>query len=557
MPYLFSYKFRHLATGLLLNWSKSYSTRECSTQPVCLKNSVSPAENKLHPYFVTGFSDAESCFGLKVFKMKASKMGWTVQLVFTISLKKADEALLKQIQCFFGVGKIIYEKNKDTFTYSVSNLKDLRAIIIPHFLKYPLITQKRADFELFKLAAELISKKEHLTIEGLQRIVNIRASMNLGLSDVLKSAFPNTNPAERPKVEVTENIDPHWLAGFIDGEGCFYIGIFKSKTHKLGTVVQLRFSISQHSRDVVLMRNIINTLGCGRLQEHSTKSSVEFVVSSFGAIVEKIIPFFDKYPLSKEGVKMLDYIDFCKVVQLIKEEAHLTEESLNKTCKIKSDMRIRRIKSGLGDGSIPKREIDAPDSLPPEHKIFVYDFSTLTFSSIVYGYERLAKLLGVHVNTARRVVKSGNIYANKYIISLSELAKENLEIIKSSVKPKSTAIKVVHVYNKDKSVLLKTFPSVNAFMSFSKQSGSNVKLLCTTGVLWLGNYFLSYDLIASADNSLVNTEEFNPVLINRTTSIPVYTYSADGNTFITKYSSLRECVKEFNLMSKKWKDCCT
>jgi group I intron endonuclease len=192
-------------------------------------------------------------------------------------------------------------------------------------------------------------------------------------------------------------------------------------------------------------------------------------------------------------------------------------------------------------------------SLTRSTAIFVYDFSTLTFSSIVYGYERLAKLLGVHVNTARRVVKSGNIYANKYIISLSELAKENLEIIKSSVKPKSTAIKVVHVYNKDKSVLLKTFPSVNAFMSFSKQSGSNVKLLCTTGVLWLGNYFLSYDLIASADNSLVNTEEFNPVLRNRTTSIPVYTYSADGNTFITKYSSLRECVKELNLMSKSEK----
>jgi hypothetical protein len=291
------------------------------------------------------------------------------------------------------------------------------------------------------------------------------------------------------------------------------------------------------------MRNIINILDCGRLQEHYQKSSVEFVVSSLWTIVEKIIPFFNKYPLSKEGVKMLDYIDFCKVVQLIKEEAHLTEEGLNKICKIKSDMRIRRIKSGLGDGSSPKREIDVPNSLPMEHQIFIYDFSTLTFSSIVYGYERLANLLGVHVNTARRVVKSGNVYANKYILSLSELSKENLEMIKNNVKPKSTVIKVVHVYNKDKSVLLKTFTSVNAFMSFSKQSGSNVKLLCTTDVLWLGEYFLSYELITSADNSLANTEEFNPVLRNRTTSIPVYTYSADGSTFIKKYSSLRECVK--------------
>ena len=91
--------------------------------------------------------------------------------------------------------------------------------------------------------------------------------------------------------------------------------------------------------------------------------------------------------------------------------------------------------------------------------------------------------MGVHTNTARRVVKSGGVNANKYILSLSELNKENIETIKKNVKPKSTAIKVVHVYNKDKSVLLKTFPSVNAFMLFSKQSGSNVKLLCTTDIL--------------------------------------------------------------------------
>jgi group I intron endonuclease len=181
-------------------------------------------------------------------------------------------------------------------------------------------------------------------------------------------------------------------------------------------------------------------------------------------------------------------------------------------------------------------------SLSRSTAIFVYDSTTLRFSTIVYGYDRLAKLLGVHVNTARRAVKSGGVYANKYILSLSELDKENIETIKNNVKPRSTVVKVVNVYNKDKSVLLKTFPSVNAFMSFSKQSGYNVKLLCTTGSLWLGEYFLSYDLIASADNSLANSV-FNPVLRNRTTSIPVYTYSADGNTFIKRYSSLRECVK--------------
>jgi hypothetical protein len=66
---------------------------------------------------------------------------------------------------------------------------------------------------------------------------------------------------------------------------------------------------------------------------------------------------------------------------------------------------------------------------------------------------------------------------------LSELDKKNIETIKNNAKPKSTAVKKVHVYNKNKSVLLKTFPSVNAFMAFYKQSGYNIKLLCTTGII--------------------------------------------------------------------------
>lgn len=184
-------------------------------------------------------------------------------------------------------------------------------------------------------------------------------------------------------------------------------------------------------------------------------------------------------------------------------------------------------------------------SLTRSTPIFVYDCSTLTFNSIVYGYERFAELLGVHKNTARRAANSGYVYANKYIISLTDLDANQLQTIRDKIRPSSTKVKVVHVYDKNKSVLLKTFPSVNAFMRFSKQSGSNTLLLCTTDTLWLGEYHLSYDLIPSADNTLMSLKEFHPKLRSRTASIPVYTYSVSegGLTFIKRYSSLRECVK--------------
>ena len=64
-------------------------------------------------------------------------------------------------------------------------------MIIPHFEKYPLITQKLADFLLFKNVVDIINTKEHLTIEGLRKIVSLKASINLGLTDELKGAFPD------------------------------------------------------------------------------------------------------------------------------------------------------------------------------------------------------------------------------------------------------------------------------------------------------------------------------------------------------------------------------
>jgi hypothetical protein len=75
--------------------------------------------------------------------------------------------LLNQIKAFFGVGVITFEKDYAIFT--VKSIKDLINVIIPHFDKYPLLTQKQADFELFKQIVCLIKKKEHLTTEGLKK----------------------------------------------------------------------------------------------------------------------------------------------------------------------------------------------------------------------------------------------------------------------------------------------------------------------------------------------------------------------------------------------------
>lgn len=116
--------------------------------------------------------------------------------------------MLESIKAFFGVGNT--QTNKDgSATYSVTGLKDLINVIIPHFEKYPLLTQKQIDFELFKELSQLMENKEHLTTEGLHKILSIKAAMNNGLTNKLITAFPDIVSVSRPKSKQVENIDPN------------------------------------------------------------------------------------------------------------------------------------------------------------------------------------------------------------------------------------------------------------------------------------------------------------------------------------------------------------
>jgi hypothetical protein len=118
-------------------------------------------------------------------------------------------------------------------------------------------------------------------------------------------------------------------------------GIIKYGSHAIGFQVKLAFSISQHSRDELLLSKIIDHLDCGNLEKPTTRPAVSFVVYKFSDIRDKIIPseFLQKYPI--QGVKYLDYSDFSKVALLIKNKAHLTDEGL---------AQIRLIKLGMNKG---------------------------------------------------------------------------------------------------------------------------------------------------------------------------------------------------------------
>lgn len=68
----------------------------------------------------------------------------------------------------------------------VAPVKELMHNVIPHFERYPLLTQKFGDFELFRQIILIMAVNGHRTEEGFLKILNLRYNLNKGISEELK-----------------------------------------------------------------------------------------------------------------------------------------------------------------------------------------------------------------------------------------------------------------------------------------------------------------------------------------------------------------------------------
>lgn len=138
---------------------------------------------KLPPDYVCGFVDGEGCFTIVISKHKTKRLGLDARLHFEIELRDDDEEILKSIQETLDCGRIYY-LNLERYGWNshvelkVSSIVDIQEKIIPFFRKYPLRGKKKNAFELFVQAANIFSRKEHLTLEGIEKLRSIREVMN-------------------------------------------------------------------------------------------------------------------------------------------------------------------------------------------------------------------------------------------------------------------------------------------------------------------------------------------------------------------------------------------
>ena len=89
------------------------------------------------------------------------------------------------------------------------------------------------------------------------------------------------------------NLSQEYIAGFSTRESNLFIPVQKSKTNS-GLAVWLRFSIGQHSIDLLLLESYVNFFSCGYAAKYEKRTVCEFIVTKIDHIVIHIIPFFEK-----------------------------------------------------------------------------------------------------------------------------------------------------------------------------------------------------------------------------------------------------------------------
>lgn len=400
--------------------SRFYSTKARTS------NLSSQNEKKnLDPWFVTGFSDAEGCFMITIRENPGCNLGWAVVAAFQISLHVKDKAILNEIEAFFGgIGKNKQGKNKWTFV--VSSLNEIQKIV-EHFDIYPLITQKYGDYLLFREAVTLIQGKEHLTMGGLEKIVAIKASMNLGLSKKLQEAFPNIDPKGRLLVHTPKIPNPFWVAGFTSGEGCFFFNIGKDSKMKLGYRVRVGFQLTQHIRDRELLILLETYFGCGKYFLSSDHRHGDYIVSDISALADKIIPFFSQHKII--GIKEQDYLCWSEAINLIIAKKHLTQEGLDQIRKIRENINIRRVlvepesaatlevgNKRFSNVDTTKRPLVKPISVQE-----VKSGKTKKFSSIREAYLYLSNINKVSISTISRYLDTGKSVKGYIFFSVNNI----------------------------------------------------------------------------------------------------------------------------------------
>ena len=146
------------------------------------------------------------------------------------------------------------------------------------------------------------------------------------------------------------NLESQWITGFVDGEGCFHVGINEHSDMKTGFQVLPEFTVVQHERDAQVLHALKAHFGCGVVRRNHG-DRMAYRVRGQRHLLERIIPFFEKHPLKTK--KRVDFAKFRRILLIMESGGHLTDDGVEEIRRIAGQMNrgADKVKSGLSGNS--------------------------------------------------------------------------------------------------------------------------------------------------------------------------------------------------------------
>ena len=140
-----------------------------------------------------------------------------------------------------------------------------------------------------------------------------------------------------------ENLN-FFLSGFVEGEGSFNVSLRRKADYRVSWQVVMSFNVSQ--KDPSILEMMKKTLNCGIIKVRKFDNLHSYDVTKPQDLIEKVIPFFKKYPVLSESKKR-NFAIFCKIASLMEKGEHKNLKGLKKILEF-------REKLNLGEGRTRK-----------------------------------------------------------------------------------------------------------------------------------------------------------------------------------------------------------
>ncbi len=128
--------------------------------------------------YISGYFDGEGCFSVSISPRSGIRVGWEVRPSVSVSQNADRGQVIELVSEYFGCGSIRPDRSDYTIKWETRRLSDIAGRVLPHFVEYPLLSDKQQDVDLLNSISQLMLVGAHRARDGLLEIARLSSLMN-------------------------------------------------------------------------------------------------------------------------------------------------------------------------------------------------------------------------------------------------------------------------------------------------------------------------------------------------------------------------------------------